>query len=92
MNKTELVDAVSNIANTTKAESNRVIEAFIEAITQELKSGGSVSIPGFGTYTVSHRSARTGRNPQTGETIEISAKTVPAFKAGKKLKEAVQEG
>ena len=89
MNKTELVNKISEQADVTKADAGRAIDAFIEAVTDELKSGGSVSLVGFGTFKVSERAARTGRNPQTGETIQIAASKNPSFKSGKSLKDAV---
>ncbi len=89
MNKTELVEAMAEAADISKAAAGRALEGMIEAITQALKDGDQVSIVGFGSFTVRERAARTGRNPQTGETIEIKASRSPAFKAGKALKDAV---
>ncbi len=89
MNKSELIDAIAAKADISKAASGRALEAFTEAVTGALKNGESVALIGFGTFSVKARSARTGRNPQTGATIEISAANVPAFKAGKALKESV---
>lgn len=89
MNKAELVDAVAGSANLSKADAGRAVDAVIDAVTGALKSGQQVSIVGFGTFSVKHRAARSGRNPRTGETISIAASNVPGFKAGKALKDAV---
>jgi DNA-binding protein HU-beta len=89
MNKTELVDAMADSADISKAAAARALDGMIEAITGALKSGDQVSIVGFGSFVVRQRAARTGRNPQTGKEIEIKASRSPAFKAGKALKDAV---
>ena len=89
MNKTELVSAVAEKANLTKKESERVINALFASIEEALSKGDKVQLVGFGTFEVRDREARKGRNPQTGEEIEIPATKVPAFKAGKALKDAV---
>ena len=89
MNKTELIDAVADGANLSKADAGRAVDAVVDAITGSLKSGDSVTMVGFGTFLVRERAARTGRNPQTGSSINIKAAKVPAFKAGKALKDAV---
>jgi DNA-binding protein HU-beta len=89
MNKSEFVDSVSDLAGLSKAESARAVDAVIETVTQALKKGDTISLVGFGTFTVRARAARDGRNPQTGETIKIKAAKNPAFKAGKALKDAV---
>ena len=89
MNKTELVEALAGSANLSKTDSAAALDAFIEVVTGALKSGDSVVIPGFGSFSVGDRAARTGRNPQTGETINIPAAKSPKFKAGKALKDAV---
>ena len=89
MNKAELVDAIADSADLSKAAASRALDAVINSITDTLKSGDQVSLVGFGTFTVKDRAARTGRNPQTGEPIEIKAAKVPGFKAGKALKDAV---
>lgn len=89
MNKSEVIDAVANTAELTKADSARALDALIEVIKKTLKKGGSITVVGFGTFEVRKRGARTGRNPRTGETIKIKASKVPAFKAGKALKDAV---
>jgi DNA-binding protein HU-beta len=89
MNKSELIDAVSNATELNKSDAARAVDGVIGAITQALKSGDQVTVVGFGTFLVRHREARAGRNPRTGETIQIKASNVPAFKAGKALKDAV---
>jgi DNA-binding protein HU-beta len=89
MNKTELIDAVANGAELSKADAARAVDAVIASITAALKKGDSVTIVGFGTFQVRARAARSGRNPKTGDTIQISASKNPAFKAGKALKDAV---
>lgn len=91
MNKSELVEAIANGSGLTKADASRVLETFMTTVTDALRSGDQVVIPGFGSFSTGNRSARTGRNPQTGKTIEIKASRVAKFKAGKNLKEAVQE-
>jgi len=89
MNKSELVAKIAEGADISKASAGRALESLIGSITSELASGGEVALVGFGTYKVNDRAARTGRNPQTGAEIQISAAKVPAFKAGKALKDAV---
>ncbi|MDV2857441.1 MULTISPECIES: HU family DNA-binding protein [Oceanimonas] len=89
MNKSQLIDRIADGADITKASAGRALDAFVEAITETLKDGESVSLVGFGTFEVRERAARTGRNPQTGATIQIAAAKTPAFKAGKALKDAV---
>lgn len=89
MNKSELIDAVASSADLSKASATRAVDAFIDAITESLRKGDQVSLVGFGTFEVRERAARSGRNPQTGETIQIKASKAPAFKAGKALKDAV---
>jgi len=89
MNKGEFVDALAETAELTKADSARALDAMIEVIKKTLKKGGTITLVGFGTFEVRKRGARTGRNPRTGETIKIKASKVPAFKAGKALKDAV---
>lgn len=90
MNKTELTDAVAQRAGVSKAEAKRVLEAMLDSISASLARNEEVTLTGFGTFSVSHRSARTGRNPQTGAPIQIPAMDVPRFRAGKQLKEAVR--
>lgn len=89
MNKAELIDAVAESADLPKASATRAIDAVLESITAALKAGDSVSLVGFGAFTVKARPARTGRNPQTGASIQIAAAKVPGFKAGKALKDSV---
>ena len=89
MNKAELIDAVAKSSGLSKADSDRALGAVVDTITKTLKKGGTVALVGFGTFKVSKRSARTGRNPQTGATIKIAARKVPRFAAGKSLKDAV---
>ena len=88
MNKCDLISAVAAGTGLSKADAGRAIDATTSAIAGELSGGGSVSLVGFGTFSVSHRAARMGRNPATGESIHINASNVPKFKAGKALKEA----
>lgn len=89
MNKAELIDAVADAADISKAAAGRAVDGAIAAMTKALKKGESVTIVGFGTFSVRKRAARTGRNPQTGEEIKIKASKVPGFKAGKALKDAI---
>lgn len=89
MNKSELIDAVAAGADISKAAAGRALDAMIEAVTSALKNGDQVNLVGFGTFVVRERAARSGRNPRTGETIEIKAAKNPSFKAGKALKDAV---
>jgi len=89
MNKSELVAKIAEDADISKASAGRALDSLIDSITTELASGGDVALVGFGTYKVNDRAARTGRNPQTGAEIQIAAAKVPAFKAGKALKDAV---
>ena len=91
MNKSELVSAIQEKAGLKKSEAHAVVEAILETISNELKEGNSVSLIGFGTFKVKDRPARTGRNPATKEAIEIPATRVPAFVAGKNLKDVVAE-
>ena len=89
MNKSELIEAIAAQADISKADAGRALDATLEAVTGALKNGDSVSLVGFGTFSVKERAAREGRNPQTGQTIQIAAAKVPGFKAGKALKDAV---
>ena len=89
MNKTELIAKVAEKTELTKVDSKKAVDAAFAAITEELVAKGKVQIIGFGTFETRERAERTGRNPQTKETIKIKASTVPAFKAGKQLKSAV---
>jgi DNA-binding protein HU-beta len=89
MNKSDLVDAIADSAGLSKADAGRALDALVDTVTGALKNGDAVSLVGFGTFSVRDRAARTGRNPRTGETIQIKASKNPAFKAGKALKDAV---
>ncbi len=90
MNKTDLINAVADQAEVSKKDAGKAVDAFVAAVTDALKKGEKVQLVGFGTFEVRERAAREGRNPQTGETIQIKAAKVPAFKAGKALKDSVQ--
>ncbi|MCB0481492.1 MAG: HU family DNA-binding protein [Flavobacteriales bacterium] len=89
MNKSELIDAMADGAGISKADAKRALDAFIGATSASLKKGGRVALVGFGSFSISKRSARTGRNPQTGKEIKIAAKNVVKFKAGAELSSAV---
>lgn len=89
MNKTELVNAVAESTQLSKKDATKAVDSVFSAITDALKEGGKVQLVGFGNFEVRERSARKGRNPQTGEEISIAASKVPAFKPGKALKDAV---
>ena len=89
MNKAELINALATSADLSKASAARALDSALEAITKTLKKGHSVTLVGFGTFLVRSRKARIGRNPRTGEAIKIKASKVPAFKAGKALKDAI---
>lgn len=91
MKKSELIAAIAASADLTKASSSRALEAALDTITHPLKSGDSVTLIGFGTFKVSQRAARIGRNPQTGKELKIAVRKAPTFTAGKALKEAVNE-
>jgi DNA-binding protein HU-beta len=90
MNKTELINQIAEKADLTKKDSEKALNAFIETVTESLKSGNSVQLVGFGSFQVKQRAAREGRHPQTGKAIKIVASNIPSFKAGKTLKEAVK--
>lgn len=90
MNKTELVEAVAKSAELSKADANKAVDAVVDAVTEALAKGDKVTLIGFGTFETRERAARTGRNPRTGAEIKIAATRIPAFKAGKKLKDAVK--
>jgi len=92
MNKSDLVDAVASRADMSKAEAGRAVDAVLGSVGDALGNGDSVSLVGFGTFSVRHRAARMGRNPQTGATMQIAASKVPGFKAGKALKDKVKHG
>jgi DNA-binding protein HU-beta len=89
MNKGDLITKISEDAAISRTQANAAIDSFVDAVTKSLKSGGKVTLVGFGTFSVGKRSARVGRNPQTGETIKIKAKKVAKFKAGKELSEKI---
>ena len=89
MNKNELITAVAEKSGLTKKETEKILKAFTEVVTEELKNGGKVQMVGFGTFEVSERAARDGRNPRTGEPMPIEASRAPKFKAGKALKDAI---
>jgi DNA-binding protein HU-beta len=89
MNKSELIEAIADHADLTKADAGRALDAVINIITHALKKGDSVALVGFGTFSVKERAARTGRNPQNGKEIQIAASKVPHFSVGKTLKDAV---
>ena len=89
MNKAELIEAVASDTGLTKASAARALDSAIENITNALRGGNGVTLVGFGTFTVRQREARMGRNPRTGEAIQIKASRVPGFKAGKALKDAL---
>ncbi|MCT8245477.1 nucleoid-associated protein HU-beta [Proteus mirabilis] len=91
MNKTQLIDKIAANADITKAAAGRVVDVMVASITESLQKGDDVALVGFGTFTVRDRAARTGRNPQTGKEIQIAAAKVPAFRAGKGLKDAVNQ-
>jgi DNA-binding protein HU-beta len=90
MNKSELINEIATHSRLTKADSGRALDALVQTIESTLKVGDSIALVGFGTFEVKERAERTGRNPQTGEAITISAARIPSFKAGKGLKDAVQ--
>lgn len=95
MNKQELIEAVANALDTSKAQAGEIVDLFFSAdglLAKELKKGGSINLTGFGSFEVRKRAAREGRNPQTGATIKIKASKVPAFRPGKGLKDVVNKG
>ena len=89
MNKSELIDHIAESADLSKADAGRALDALVDAVKITLKKSGTVTLVGFGTFSVGKRAARTGRNPQTGAAIKIKAAKVPKFKPGKGLKDAV---
>ncbi|GAB1256978.1 HU family DNA-binding protein [Aurantivibrio plasticivorans] len=89
MNKSELIEAIAASADIPKAAAGRALDAMVDTVADALKKGDQVVLVGFGTFSVKDRAARTGRNPQTGEPIQIAAAKIPSFKAGKALKDAV---
>lgn len=90
MNKAELVEAMAKITGATKADTEKSLDAFIDVVSKNIKKKDGVKLVGFGTFSVSNRKARMGRNPQTGEEIQIPARKVPVFRPGKELKESVK--
>ena len=91
MNKTELVAAIAKSADLSKKDAEAAVKAFTETVAKELKKGGKIQLIGFGTFEVSKRAARTGRNPQTGKEMKIAASKAPKFKAGKALKDMINK-
>ena len=91
MNKSELIDAIAAKANLSKKDAKAALEATLEAVSESLKAGDAVQLIGFGTFKVNERAARTGRNPRTGEEIQIAEAKIPAFVAGKALKDLVKQ-
>ena len=89
MNRAELISAMAEKAGLDKKDADKALKAFAEVVAEELKKGEKIQLVGFGTFEVSERAAREGRNPQTGETMEIAACKAPKFKAGKALKDAI---
>lgn len=89
MNKSELIEAIATSADIPKAAAGRALDAMVDSVADALKQGDQVVLVGFGTFSVKDRAARTGRNPQTGQPIQIAAAKIPTFKAGKALKDAV---
>lgn len=89
MNKSELIDAIAEAGDMSKTDASRMVDCFTEQVKKALKKGDTVSLVGFGTFSVRKRAARMGRNPRTNETIKIKASKVPAFKPGKALKDAL---
>jgi DNA-binding protein HU-beta len=89
VNKAELIEAIAAAADIPKAAAGRALDAMVDSVADALKKGDQVVLVGFGTFSVKDRAARTGRNPQTGEPIQIAAARIPSFKAGKALKDAV---
>ncbi|MEC8887468.1 bacterial nucleoid protein HU beta subunit [Acinetobacter marinus] len=89
MNKSELIDAIAQKGGLTKVDAGKALDATIESISAALKAGDTVTLVGFGSFTVKERAARTGRNPKTGAELKIPASKVPSFKAGKGLKDSV---
>ena len=90
MNKSQLIDKIAAGADISKAAAGRALDAIIASVTESLKEGDDVALVGFGTFAVKERAARTGKNPATGEHIDIPASKAPAFKAGKAFKDAIQ--
>ena len=91
MNKTELIAVMADKSKLTKKDAEAALKAFTDVVTEELKAGGKIQLVGFGTFEVSERAEREGRNPQTGETMKIAASKSPKFKAGKPLKDEINK-
>jgi DNA-binding protein HU-beta len=91
MNKAELIDQIAKDADITKAQANEALDSFTSAVIETLKNGDRVTLVGFGTFSVSERAERNGRNPQTGDIIKISARKVPKFKAGKEFSDKISD-
>ncbi|MCU7920390.1 MAG: HU family DNA-binding protein [Candidatus Thiodiazotropha sp. (ex Dulcina madagascariensis)] len=89
MNKAELIEAMAESADISKAAAGRALDGMVQTVTEVMQAGDTLSLVGFGTFSVKERAAREGRNPQTGETIKIKASRIPSFKAGKALKDAI---
>jgi DNA-binding protein HU-beta len=90
MNKADLIEQISKMTSATKADTERLLDAFVDVVSKNIKKKDGVKLVGFGTFAVSNRKARVGRNPQTGEEIQIPARKVPVFRPGKELKDAVR--
>ena len=90
MNKAELVESISKVTQATKADTERMLDAFLDVVSKNIKKKDGVKLVGFGTFATSNRKARVGRNPQTGQEIQIPARKVPTFRPGKELKEQVK--
>ena len=90
MNKADLIEQISKMTSATKADTERLLDAFVDTVSKNIKKKDGVKLVGFGTFSVSARKARVGRNPQTGEEIQIPARKVPVFRPGKELKESVR--
>ena len=90
MNKAELVEAISKVTQSTKADTERMLDALLDVVSKNIKKKDGVKLVGFGTFATSNRKARVGRNPQTGQEISIPARKVPTFRPGKELKELVK--
>ena len=90
MNKQELIESIADKSHTTRSDSKKMLDAFLETVTETLARGDSVQLVGFGSFKTNERKARSGRNPRTGESVTIPAKRVPSFTAGNTLKEAVK--
>ena len=90
MNKAELVESISKVTQATKADTERMLDAFLDVVSKNIKKKDGVKLVGFGTFATSNRKARVGRNPQTGEEISIPARKVPVFRPDKELKELVK--